>query len=141
MIILIFVKNLSITSFFILPFSGRGAIHGHCLLYMKNSPSIQTSDQAFEVMHHFLRKDAKDHLIHLKAQECGIDDMPEMSAEDKVIRAERLKSNYDKYTAIQKARRELENFVVENLGISCMHPNMNPQNWKAPFGEVSLKFI
>ena len=122
---------------FVLSFAGRGTIHAHCLLYMKNSPSVQTSDLAFEVIHHFTESDAQKHLTHLRAKECGIDDLAEMSEDDKKSRVEKFKCGYDKYIEIQKARKEVENFVVENLGISNIHPNMNPQTWKAPFGEVS----
>ena len=59
-----------------------------------------------------------------------------MDEESRALRVETLKRNYDEYIKIQKARQEVENFVVENLGISNIHPNMNPQTWKPPFGEV-----
>ena len=117
-------------------FAGRGTIHAHILLYFKNSPSLQTSELAFKVIKGWQEQDAKSYLNHLKAEEFGVDDLAGMDEESRALRVETLKRNYDEYIKIQKARQEVENFVVENLGISNIHPNMNPQTWKPPFGEV-----
>ena len=51
---------------------------------------------------------------------------------------ELMKKDFEKYLKVEEAKAEIERFVTENIGISTMHPVMDPQSWKVPFGQVKL---
>ena len=46
------------------------------------------------------------------------------------------KEAYDIFSKTVIAGKIVESFAVENIGISNLHPIMDPQRWKPPFGQV-----
>ena len=40
---------------------------------------------------------------------------------------------------VEEAQRSIVDFVCKQMGISCVHPNMNPATWPAPTGPLPYK--
>ena len=49
-----------------------------------------------------------------------------------------LKEAYTSFSKAVIGNKMVENFSVENIGISTLHPIMDPMRWKPPFGQVYI---
>ena len=47
-----------------------------------------------------------------------------------------VKEELELRKSVEKAQAELIEFVCQQIGISCLHPNMNPASWPPPTGQV-----
>ena len=114
-------KTIGVKEFIIrYEFQSRGAIHAHVLLSCLNGPSAPELELALNTT---LRKDPKADL--------------EMAKEDNVdsSRLEYLETKVSDLENAQKAMEKLVYFSAHQIGISCLHPNSNPSEWKQPYGQ------
>ena len=49
---------------------------------------------------------------------------------------DQLVKEMDKVTEAIKWRNYIEEFIARDVGISTIHPNMNPNQWRYPYGNV-----
>ena len=68
-------------------------------------------------------------------------DSQETVAPKVVKKRDVLKESYLNYSKAVIGTKMVENFVVENIGISNLHPIMDPMRWKPPFGQVNIFFF
>ena len=50
-----------------------------------------------------------------------------------------LQEAYMNFSKSVIGNKMVENFTIENIGISNLHPIMDPMRWKPPFGQVNIK--
>ena len=83
------------------------------------------------------RKNVEEYIKHI----CGISQKLTTGSDlsEDVSRLEFLKEEFEKWKDVQEARKILIEYATLHLGISCVHPNMDPHTWKPPYGNVSMQ--
>ena len=51
-----------------------------------------------------------------------------------------LQEAYMNFSKSVIGNKMVESFAIENIGISNLHPIMDPMRWKPPFGQVNIKY-
>ena len=51
-------------------------------------------------------------------------------------RIDKLADELDKVAEAIKWRNYIEEFIARDVGISTIHPNMNPHQWRYPYGNI-----
>ena len=110
-----------------------GVIHAHCTFSVKGSPVPELSKSAFNVFREF--SSVKEYLIHLDKVARNEVDEAKMSKEQKK-EVERNKEKFTEFCRIEGARKEIIEYATLHLGISCVHPVLDPKQWRPPYGQV-----
>ena len=117
-------------------FQHRGAIHAHVLMVYPQGPSAPEQELAFNTQDSLTI--TLEQLLEAKAER------DKMVAEQKDAaqveeHVTKLEKKVETIEAAQRAREKIIKFAVEDLGISEMHPNLDPFAWKPPYGLNSVE--
>ena len=112
-----------------------GVIHAHCTFSVKNSPEPNISKMAFEKFPAEHMEMVKNYLIHLDKVARSEVDEAKMTKEEKK-KMESDKGRFEKYCKIEEAKAEVIEYATLHLGISCVHPVLEPTKWRPPYGQV-----
>ena len=124
-------------SFIRYEFQSRGAVHAHCILSVMDGPSLEDSELAFDdSIDSSAMEDIKEYfrLLDLMAQRTVTKEDLDL---DDLAAYRQGKEQFEKLRKIEAAKQIIIRYGSEHLGISCMHPNMDPHHWKRPYGDVS----
>ena len=138
-------------------FQDRGAIHAHCLLrfekgvgpagmkaalqdYRNILDSKLDLDERMKKMEEILaRKDPVDVQKATEKANAPNNDSKEDDYMADLDEITKLQENIELTEKALKARRYFEEFVARDIGISALHPRMEPHTWKVPYGDVTTK--
>jgi hypothetical protein len=102
-------------------FQHRGAIHAHCLLVVEGGPSHHDLVMGFQTK----LKEQADKFLADARKATGISD-------DYIAGC---MADVAENQAIIAAREKIINFATEHIGISAVHPNLDPHEWPPPYGQ------
>lgn len=97
-------------------FQDRGAIHAHCLLRLKGGPSEPELKLAFDTF----------------CTDVAPSPPKQGASEDEIAY---YKEQLETYQKVQKAQKKIAEFVTQQVGISTVHPNLEPKSWPLPYGQ------
>lgn len=114
----------------------RGAIHRHCLLNFPQGPSAPDQAVAFDT--HRPVQEIKDNIMVLQENmEKRIANGEDTAGDDFLLK--NLNEEIENARAAGVAREKAIKFFVQDLGLSELHPNLVPSNWKPPYGQNRVK--
>ena len=104
-------------------FLDRGVIHGHTLLQMENGPSKIDLDWAFD---HYCKARRL-----IKKPEKTPEEGGQQSEWDYYLEK---KKEYDN---VAQAQEKIAEFAMLQVGLSTVHPDLNPKMWPLPYGQAA----
>ena len=126
----------------------RGAIHAHCLLNFQKGigPSdmkaalqaLITADPIFDLEEKIQKLEdclAKE----VPAEQPAANDPDQEEEPHPLDELSKLQDQADLARKALRARAFLEEFTARDMGISCMHPSLQPSTWPEPYGNVASK--
>ena len=114
-------KTIGVKDFVIrYEFQNRGAIHAHILLSCLNGPSAPELELALKTTLKSNPKFLLENAIEENADSAEI---------------EKLIQDVTNVEDAEKAMEKLTDFAALQIGVSCLHPNPNPLQWKKPYGQ------
>ena len=114
----------------------RGAIHAHVLMVYPHGPSAPDQESAF-AQHRSLNFSFEDLLRAQERREQMMQKQEDTSEIDVTLK--NLDKEIEATKAAEDARGKIVKFAVEDLGISELHPKLNPFEWKPPYGLNAVK--
>ena len=126
----------------------KGCIHAHILARMKKGIGPANMELALKTFLNYRAGEELEDRLHQLELVLARQDLPpsQLSNRQKaemrndhladLDEIDRGTNMVDKVKEAIKWRNYIEEFVARDVGISTIHPNMNPSQWRYPFGKI-----